>query len=130
MYRRVFPLLIVAMALAAAAQENAANLSFTVTKAENSKPVRNASVVLHPVTKDGKQANSGVQLKTDAEGKASYSGAPYGRLRVQVLAPGFQTYGEDFDINEPQKEIAVKLKRPQGQYSIYEDKPKDDKPKQ
>ncbi len=42
------------------------------------------------------------------------------RLRVQVIASGFQTYGEDFNIAQPSQEITVHLKRPQQQYSIYE----------
>lgn len=114
-------------ALALHAEEKAANLSFLVIKADNGKPVRNASVVLHPVGKDGKQAHGGAQLKTDADGKASYAGVPYGKLRVQVLMRGFQTYGEDYDIDVPNKEITIKLQRPRQQYSIYDDKPKDEK---
>jgi len=54
-----------------------------------------------------------------------------GKLRVQVLATGFQTFGDDYDIDQPVEEITVKMKRPQGQYSIYEDHPtekKDEKP--
>jgi len=53
------------------------------------------------------------------------------KLRVQVLAPGFQTFGEDYDINQPTMEITIKLKRPEGQYSIYgnqQNDPKDNKP--
>jgi hypothetical protein len=42
-----------------------------------------------------------------------------------VLAQGFQTYGQDYDINQPTTEITIKLKRPQEQFSIYEDKPAD-----
>ena len=129
MLRKLLPLsLLLILALGTQAQ-SLANLTFTVTKADNAKPVRNAAVVLHPVNKDGRQATSGVELKTDTDGKASYDGAPYGKIRVQVLAPGFQTYGEDFDINQPRQEIAVKLQRPKNQYSIYDD-PKKDKPKQ
>ena len=45
------------------------------------------------------------------------------QLRVQVLAPGFQTYGEDYEIDSEAKDIVVKLKRPQKQYSIYDDVP-------
>ena len=90
-----------------------------VLKEWNGKPVRNASVVLHPVSKSGKQSRGGMQLKTDAEGKASMDGIPYGKLRIQVLAPGYQTYGEDFDIREPAKEIVIKMKKPAEQYSIY-----------
>jgi hypothetical protein len=41
---------------------------------------------------------------------------------VQVLAPGFQTYGEDFNINQAEMTITIKLKRPSGQYSVYDDK--------
>ncbi|MFB3814411.1 MAG: carboxypeptidase-like regulatory domain-containing protein [Terriglobales bacterium] len=96
-----------------------AELTFTVLKEDTGKPIRNASVVLHPVNKKGKQERGGLQLKTDAEGTTSFNGVPYGKLRVQVIARGFQTFGEDFDINQPKHEIVIKMKRPQEQYSIY-----------
>ena len=99
------------------------NVRFTVRKDDNNKPVRNASVVLHPVGKDGKQSNGGFQLKTDNEGKTGSEGLPYGLLRIQVLAPGFQTFGEDYDLNKPDMDIEIRLKRPTEQLSIYE-KPK------
>ncbi len=93
------------------------DLRFVVVKDYNGKPVRNAAVVLHPVKKNGKQSLGGLELKTDNDGKTNIDGIPYGQLRVQVLAPGFQTYGEDYDINKPELEITVKLKRPKGQYT-------------
>ena len=116
-------------ALALHADDKYANLNFLVVRADNGKPIRHASVVLHPVGKDGRQKHSGYQLKTDLDGKANFDGAPFGKLRVQVLIRGFQTYGEDFDINQPNQEITIKLKRPQGQYSIYDDKPKQEETK-
>jgi hypothetical protein len=82
---------------------------------------------MHPVEKNGKQSKGGLQLKTDAEGKASFDGVPYGKLRIQVLAQGFQTFGDDYAIEKPTMEITVKMKRPQGQYSIYEDHPEQKK---
>jgi hypothetical protein len=100
------------------------NLHFSVVKDDNNKPVRNASVVLHPVEKDGKQAKGGIELKTDGEGKISADGMPYGPIRVQVLSPGFQTFGDDYQIDKPEMDIEIRLKRPTGQLSIY-DKPKD-----
>jgi hypothetical protein len=106
-------------ALAAAGGKQQASLKFVVLKAHNGKPVRNASVVLHLVDKKGKQAKGGYEFKTDAEGKASFDGAPYGKLRVQVLTPGFQTFGEDFEINQPEQEFVIKLKKPQEQVTIY-----------
>lgn len=96
------------------------NLLFSILKDDNGKPVRNAAVVLHPVGRDGKQSRGGFELKTDAEGKTGSEGVPYGRLRVQVLAPGFQTFGQDYTIEQPQTEITIRLKRPTDQYSIYD----------
>ena len=96
-----------------------ADLRFVVLKDYNGKPIRNASVILHHVDGRGRQGEGGLQLKTDNDGRASYAGIPYGKLRIQVIAPGFQTYGQDHDINQPQHEFIIKLKRPQEQHSIY-----------
>ncbi len=116
----------VMVVLGLAAGQKYADLKFLVVRDAGGKPIRNASVVLHPVEKDGKQSKGGLQLKTDPDGRASYDGVPYGKLRVQVIAPGFQTFGEDYDISEPTHEITIKLKRPADQYSIYTDKPKEE----
>ena len=98
-------------------------VNFVVVRDENGKPVRNAAVVLHPVDDSGKQERGGIELKTDSDGKAAYDGVPYGKMRIQVLATGFQTYGSDYDIDRPTLEVTVKLKRPAQQYSIYEQHP-------
>ena len=98
-------------------------LYFSVIKDDNGKPVRNASVILHPVNMKGKQERGGLELKTSPEGKCDFDGVPYGTLRVQVLAHGFQTYGEDFEIDKAKTEITIKMKRPSGQFSVYEDRP-------
>ena len=112
----------------ALADEPTSNVRFSVIRDYNGKPIRNASVVLHPVSKKGKQERSGLQLKTDSEGNTNFDGVPYGPLRIQVLAPGFQTYGEDFDISKPETQITIKLKRPIDQYSVYGSKPADPAP--
>jgi hypothetical protein len=96
------------------------DLRFVVVRDYNGKPVRNAAVVLHPVNKKGKQSRGGLELKTDNDGRTNIDGIPYGPLRIQVLAPGFQTFGEDYQIDKPEMVITVKLKRPGGQYSVYE----------
>src|SRR5881394_4192328 len=125
-------LILLALTLPAVAQEDElyAAVAFVVLRDYNGKPVKNASVIMHPVRKNGKQKNSGLQLKTNTDGKTSFDGVPYGALRVQVLAQGFQTFGEDYDVNKPEMEITIKLKRPQGQYSIYEEHPEDRKNKE
>jgi Carboxypeptidase regulatory-like domain len=103
-------------------------LRFVVVRDSDGKPVRNAEVVLHPVKRKGKQAKGEMELKTDAEGRTNIDGIPYGPLRVQVLAPHFQTFGEDYEINKAEMEITVKLKRPGGQYSVYENHGDEKKP--
>jgi len=113
---------------ARAEDEPSSTLSFVVLKEHNGKPVRNAAVVLHPVNTHGKQQRGGFELKTDGDGKTHFEGVPYGKMRVQVLAPGFQTYGEDYDVESPTMEITVKLKLPQKQYSIYDEHTDPSKP--
>ena len=118
---------IAVLCLPALAKDGYATINVLVVKDENGKPVRNAAVILHPVRKSGKQKNEGLETKTDKDGKCSIDSIPYGKLRIQVISPGRQTYGEDFDINQPQQDITIKLKPPQDQYTIYGDNKKDDK---
>ena len=114
--------------LAAAQDEDTpvSALRFVVVRDYSGKPVKNAAVVLHPVNK-GKQSRGGIELKTNSEGRTSFDGVPYGPLRVQVLVTGFQTFGEDYEINKPEMEITVRLKRPTDQYSIYDKHPEEKK---
>jgi hypothetical protein len=118
------------MGLAGQAQDESASLKFLVIRDYDGKPVRNASVVMHPVEKNGKQARGGLQIKTDPEGKASFDGVPYGKLRIQVLAGGFQTFGDDYDVDKPEMQITIRMKRPSGQYSIYDEHPQEKKDQQ
>ncbi len=97
-------------------------ITVTVLKASNGKPLENASVVFHPL-KNGKDEGN-MELKTNEDGKVTIDVIPMGDgLRLQVLATGYQTFGYDYDLPTDTKEIEVKLKRPQQQYSIYESHP-------
>ncbi len=96
-----------------------AKITVTVVKAANGKPVENAAVVFHPI-KNGKD-QGGLELKSNEEGKVSIEVIPIGyTVRLQIIATGFQTFGEDYDIATDTKDITVKLKPPDKQYSIYE----------
>jgi len=107
-------------------------LKILVVRDASGKPVKNAQVVLHSVNRKGKASKNEIELKTDADGQASVDGIPYGSVEVQVLMPGFQTFGQDFEVKQATTEITAKLKKPAGQYSIYENhdekKPDDKKP--
>jgi Carboxypeptidase regulatory-like domain len=94
-------------------------LSVTVVRDSNGKPVKNAEIVLHPVDERGRQKAEGLELKTHEDGKAETGGVPYGKLRVQVIAKGFKTFGQDYDVQQPNLEITIKLQNPTDQFSIY-----------
>jgi len=112
-------LLLVLMMGAALAEHKSATLQFIVIKDENGKPVRNAEIVLHGVDKHGKQKSDGLELKTHEDGRAEIGGIPFGKIRIQVIAHGLRTFGEDYDINQPNHEITIKMQKPQDQYTIY-----------
>ena len=116
-------LLLALLALAAGAHQKSpsrkAVLNIVVVKETNGKPVKNAEVILHPVDKGGNQKQEGLELKTHDDGKAGISGIPYGKLRIQVIAQGYRTYGQDFVVNQPTMEITIKLEKPADQFSIY-----------
>ncbi len=132
-YRRtaaVLLLFVFGAIIVAGAQDDGptSRLRFVVVRDSDGKPVRNAQVVLHPVKGKGKQASGEIELKTDVDGKTNVDSIPYGPLRVQVLMPRFQTFGEDYQIDKPEMEITVKLKHPSGQYSIYDNHGDEKKP--
>ena len=117
-----------------AAQEDegpTATVRIVVVRDASGKPVKSAQVVLHPVNRKGKATRGELDLKTDENGRASMEGIPYGSIEVQVLAPGMQTFGQDYEVKQAEVEITVKLKRPGGQYSTYEEhgEKKDEQPK-
>lgn len=98
-------------------------ITVTVTKATDGKPLENVAVVFHPINKKGKD-EGGMELKTDENGKATLDVIPIGdRLLLQVVATGYQTFGNDYTISESSKEISVKLRHPAAQYSIYQKHP-------
>src|SRR5260370_34286795 len=96
-----------------------ATVKVTVVRETNGKPVKNAEIVLHPVGKDGKQKQEGLELKSHEDGKAESGGIPFGKMRVQVVARGVRTFGQDYDMQQPNMEINMQLQKPAGQFSIY-----------
>ena len=96
------------------------HIEVTVVKKFNGKPISNAAVVFD-ATMDGKDQGN-LEVKTDPDGKAVIDVIPTGStVRVQVIATGFATFAEDYQVNEPSRQIAVSMIRPQEQISSYED---------
>jgi hypothetical protein len=107
-----------------------AHFEITVLRATSGKPVENAAVIFHPLA--GGKDDGNMELKTNDEGKTTIDLLEIGStVRVQIIAPGFQTYGEDYKIDKDNMTVEVKLKRPTKQYSLYQDsegKKRDPKP--
>jgi hypothetical protein len=95
-----------------------ATIKVTVVRSTNGKPIANAAVVFHPM--EGERDKGALELKSDEDGKVTIDVIPIGdTVRLQVIANGWKTYGEDYKIDADSKEILVKMKRPTEQYSLY-----------
>jgi hypothetical protein len=94
-------------------------IDISVVRASTGKPIPNAAVIFHPVNDKGKSEGA-MELKTDLEGKTQLDVIPIGStVRLQIIANGFQTFGNDYIANADSKEITIKMQRPTSQYSIY-----------
>lgn len=99
--------------------DSTAVLNMLVVRETNGKPVKNAEVVVHLVDKQGRIKQEAMELKTHDDGKADAAGIPFGKVRVQVIARGYRTFGEDYDVAQPKMDITIKLQKPREQFSIY-----------
>ena len=96
------------------------HIEVTVLKKFNGKPISNAAVIFD-ATLDGKDQGN-LEVKTDPDGKAAIDVIPTGStVRVQVIATGFATYAEEYQVTEPNREITVSMIHPQEQLSSYQD---------
>jgi hypothetical protein len=94
-------------------------------KTLSGKPIDRASVIVRfdqgrSKAKFGKKIITSYQLKTNQDGVAKIPPLPQGKFLVQVIAQGFQTFGETFEIQEAERTVEVKLNPPQPQYSVHQ----------
>jgi hypothetical protein len=83
-----------------------ARIAVTVLRDVNGKPIE----------KD----KGNMELKTNEDGKTIIDVLPIGDVvRLQIIAKGFQTYGEDYKVDKAEMAIEIRMKRPGEQYSIY-----------
>lgn len=122
-----FALLLLFVAIAARAQDKSGNangnqdsgskdtrLTIVVTGGDEKKPVDSASVYIRYVEehKHGKDKKIEMNLKTNQAGVCHVPVLPPGKFLVQVIADGWKTYGEYFDINQTEQTINIALVRP------------------
>lgn len=122
--RTLFVRLVVLSALAVAALAAPMTKINIVVKSREGKPVDRASVVVrfvegHSVVKLGKAIRTTFELRTNQEGEAGIPSIPQGKIRIQVIAKGYQTFGDVYDIAEEEKTVNITLNPPQQQYSAH-----------
>ena len=126
-WRRFCPALIALLfllAIPASAQTAMTKLTIHVVN-DSDKPVDRASVIVKFVQgrdyiKLGKKIRDTYELRTNQEGEAGLPEIPQGKILVQIIAKGYQTYGQTLDIKEPERTVEIKLNPPQKQYSAHE----------
>ncbi len=95
-----------------------AQITVTVLRNDNEKPIANAAVIFHPL-KNGKD-QGGMELKSDHDGKVTMTVIPIGdTVLLQIIANGYQTYGSVYKIKKPKMEMEIRMKLPQPDYSTY-----------
>lgn len=98
--------------------EETTSLRIHVVGGPKHSPVANASVYLRFQEKAALlfllRHNKKVELdlKTDNRGNTSFPELPRGKLLIQVVAAGWQAFGEYYSLNHPKQTITIKLQRP------------------
>jgi hypothetical protein len=111
-------------ALVLRADDEMTTLTIEVKTLEG-KPIDRASVVVRfvegrSVKKLGKKIMTRWELRTNQQGQAKIPPIPQGKILVQVIAKGYQTFGNTFEVDEEEKTLEVKLNPPQPQYSVHQ----------
>lgn len=89
-------------------------LTIVVTGGEEKKPIGSASVYVRYVEerKLRKDKKIEMNLKTNQEGVCHVPVIPPGKFLVQVIAEGWKTYGEYYDVSQTDQTINIALVRP------------------
>jgi hypothetical protein len=89
-------------------------LTIEVTGGLNNVAVEDASVYLkyaeeRKLRKDKKYA---LNVKTNHDGKAHIPEPPLGKVLIQVVADGWKSYGQYYELTDPSAVIKIHLERP------------------
>ena len=92
---------------------------------ERGKPVDRASVIVKFINGRSlkalglKKIKTSWELKSSQEGVAKIPPIPKGKIRIQINAKNYQTFGDTFSVDEDERTVEIVLKRPQAQYSAH-----------
>ena len=89
-------------------------LRIEVTATEKNIPVDSASVYVKFQKERMLAKDKTVEMntKTNREGVAKVPSVPRGKVLIQVIAPGWKTFGQWYDLNEDEQTIKISLQKP------------------
>lgn len=92
-----------------------------VVQNEQSEPVPRASLIVRELKgkKRDKVGNS-LQLRASQQGVAPFPPMKRGFILIQVIAEGYQTFGDKYELTEPEQTVTITLKPPQKQFSVHQ----------
>jgi hypothetical protein len=96
-------------------------LMLQVLDERNQEPVADAHVVLRFTEERMLRRDKQVswEAKTNRKGVLVFSNVPAGTIQLQIIANGFQTYGDQHQLQKPQEEVTIILQPPTDQVSAY-----------
>jgi hypothetical protein len=89
-------------------------LRIEVTAGKDADPVDSASVYIkwsedRKLRKDKKVEQN---WKTNKDGFLKVSDLPRGKILIQVIAPGWKTFGQWYDLDQEEQTIKIRLQKP------------------
>ena len=114
--------LILAANSSAAAPKDTSQLTLNVLTEADNKPVANAHIVVRFVSGKKffiKDQRTSWETQTNRKGEVVLDDVPLGHIKVQVIARGYQTFGNEFELTKPEEQLKILLKPPAKQVSAY-----------
>ena len=95
-------------------EEAFTRLHIAVSGGEKPEPVENASIYVRYVEERtlGRDRKIEMNVKTNREGRASVARVPRGKVLVQVIATGWKTFGQWYDLEKDEETIKIRLQKP------------------
>jgi hypothetical protein len=88
-------------------------LRIELTGGEAKKPIADASVYVK-YTEDKLLRDKHIEfnLKTNQNGVARSPAIPQGRILIQIVSPGWKTFGKYYEVDQDEQTIQINLDRP------------------
>ena len=104
----------------AAQKEDTSRLTLQVLN-QSKQPVADAHVVVRFTEERLLRRDKRVswEAKTNRKGVVVLNDIPWGAVKVQIIAKGFQTYGDQHELGKPEEELTIQRLPPKGQVSAY-----------